>query len=179
MLAAGVCRHCNRSYRKAVGDLAGVYENDSGKWCSTCSGCGKEQAYTRKDHARQSTVADWQCKSCIQAARGFSSNAGVGAFKRLFNKFAKSARGRGIPWELSFEDFCASYDGRCSLTGWPISKAYKGGTASLDRIDSETGYLKGNVQWVHSMVNMSKGKYKQEDFVAMCTAIAQKAARLR
>lgn len=35
------------------------------------------------------------------------------------------------------------------------------------------GYTEENVQWVHTMVNMSKNKYKQVDFINMCISVAQ------
>ena len=45
---------------------------------------------------------------------------------------------------------------------------------SLDRVDSSKGYIEGNVQWVHKMVNMSKQQYTQEEFIEMCTAVVNK-----
>jgi len=51
---------------------------------------------------------------------------------------------------------------------------YANCTASFDRIDSSTGYEKGNIQWVHVMVNMCKNKYSQDRFVEMCKAVADK-----
>ena len=47
-------------------------------------------------------------------------------------------------------------------------------TASLDRINSSMGYIEGNVQWVHKMVNMSKQQYTQEEFINMSKAVADK-----
>ena len=47
-------------------------------------------------------------------------------------------------------------------------------TASLDRIDSSKGYVEGNVQWVHKMINMSKQQYSQEEFIDMCKAVANR-----
>jgi len=47
-------------------------------------------------------------------------------------------------------------------------------TASFDRIDSSKSYEVGNIQWVHTMVNMAKNKYPQEKFIEMCCAIADK-----
>lgn len=66
------------------------------------------------------------------------------------------------------------YDGFCSLTGWEIDMSYNNDTASLDRKDSSKGYTKDNIQWVHSMVNMSKNKYDQNKFIDMCIAVANK-----
>jgi hypothetical protein len=172
MAKRGSCRHCKKDYRSVGEGEARIHKNEKGKWCSVCSGCGVEQAYTRKDHAKQSSLSDWQCKKCVSAARAFSANASVGAFKRLFNKFEKSAKSRQIEWALEYDYFCSIFDGKCALTGWPLTTDYGNGTASLDRIDSKIGYCVGNVRWVHSMVNMSKNKYDEELFIKMCIAIA-------
>jgi len=174
MVNRGTCRYCKRDYREVI-SVTGVYQNAELKWCSTCSGCGVEQAYTRKDHAKQSQVSDWQCKKCVSKARGFSKNAPVGNEKRLYNKFRKSANSRGIPWDISFSDFVECYNGECALTGWELSMKYGNETASFDRIDSALGYTKDNVQWVHTMVNMCKNKYTQEDFISMCKAVVDMA----
>lgn len=61
----------------------------------------------------------------------------------------------------------------CALTGLPISFARRQGSASLDRIDSNKGYLKGNVQWVHKIVNIMKNVYDVDDFVSICLLVAQ------
>lgn len=173
MLERGSCRHCKKHYLN-VGDNVGIHQREDKKWCSNCSGCGAEQAYTRKDHAKQSTVADWQCKKCVARSKGFSKNMPVGDTARLYNKFRKSANMRKIKWSINIKDFENCYDGFCALTGWEISMSYQKTTASLDRIDSNKPYEVGNIQWVHSMVNMSKNKYPQDEFIKMCKAVADK-----
>lgn len=171
MLERGTCRHCMRDYRSTACNVP-VYQNAHGRWCSTCSGCGAEQAYTRMDHAKQSEVSDWQCKKCVSKARGFSANAPVGPERRLYNKFSRSARSRGICWEVTFEQFVAKFTGKCALTGWDISMKHPV-SASFDRINSRLWYSPDNAQWVHVMVNMCKNKYPQDRFVDMCVAVAR------
>jgi len=173
MLSRGNCRSCKVDYRQ-VNEEVPVYKNGQGKWCSVCSGCGKEQAYTRKDHAKQSELSDWQCKKCVAEAKGFSSNSPVGNLQRVYNKFRKSANVRRIAWDLNIHDFEAAFTGKCALTGWDISFDYANSTASLDRIDSNKPYQLENIQWVHTMVNMCKNKYDQDKFIDMCVAIANK-----
>lgn len=173
MLSKGSCRDCTTDYRNVQGPQVGIWKNAQGKWCSKCSGCGAEQAYTRKDHAKQSHVSDWQCRACVGKARKFSENRHVGDKNRTFNKFRKSALSRGIPWELTEEQMFAPYSGQCALTGWAISLDYTSPTASLDRIDSSKGYTVDNIQWVHSVVNMSKNKYPQDLFIEMCKAVSR------
>lgn len=171
LVQRGSCRHCKKDYRIMKGHVDGLYKNQNGKWCSTCSGCGKEQAYTRRDHAKQSTVAGWRCKPCTALEKGFSANRPVGDNKRLYNRFFNSAKDRRVEWSISEEEMFETYTGRCKLTGWDISTKYDNCTASLDRIDNSKGYVKGNIQWVHVMVNMCRNKYPLEDFLRMCKSV--------
>lgn len=46
-------------------------------------------------------------------------------------------------------------------------------TASLDRIDSTKGYIKGNVQWVHKTVNIMKNIFDNTLFINLCKKIAE------
>lgn len=67
---------------------------------------------------------------------------------------------------------------KCKLSGLDISLSYSKNTedtASLDRIDSSKGYIKGNVQWVHKDVNMMKKEYSMKYFIEICKRIANNA----
>ena len=61
----------------------------------------------------------------------------------------------------------------CALSGEELSFGVgrMRGTASLDRIDSSKGYVKGNVQWVHKDVNFMKRTLNQQTFVNWCKKI--------
>lgn len=63
--------------------------------------------------------------------------------------------------------------GLCALSGLPITlKSTKGNyankTASLDRIDSKKGYVRGNIQWVHKTLNTMKRDFSDEVFIKFC-----------
>lgn len=172
MLNRGTCRNCKKDYRNVKTSIP-IYKNSESKWCKICSGCGIEQAYTRKDHAKQSYLGDKQCRDCVSKSKAFSNNKPVGDKTRLFNKFLKSSKLRGIEWKLTLEEMFDNYTGKCALTGWNIDINFSNCTASLDRIDNSKGYTFDNIQWVHSMVNMCKNKYSQKDFIKMCKNIAE------
>jgi hypothetical protein len=175
MLDRGVCRSCKKDYRNvSVEEKYNIYKNADNKWCSKCSGCGVEQPYTRRNHAIESEKEDRQCRKCTQSAKKFSNNQHVGPKQRLYNKFSKSAKARRLEWDLDLDTMFNNYGGKCALTGWEINTEYGNCTASLDRIDSNKGYTKDNVQWVHSMVNMSKNKLAQDKFMKVCKAVANK-----
>lgn len=62
---------------------------------------------------------------------------------------------------------------KCALTGVPIKTGskYQEITASLDRIDSDIGYIEGNVQWVHKTVNWMKNWLSQKEFIEWCNRV--------
>lgn len=44
---------------------------------------------------------------------------------------------------------------------------------SIDRIDSNIGYEKGNIQWVDKRINMMKGSLSNKEFIELCTKVAE------
>jgi len=160
------CRGCKIDHRND----GSLQQSQDGRWLSHCPDCGAEQKYTRKSHAKSSTECGWLCRKCARS----NANLPVGHERRMYNKFRKSANNRGISWQISFDDFVACFNGQCALTGWKIGMEYNNCTASLDRIDSTKPYTTDNIQWVHSMVNMCKNKYSQQQFVEMCRAVSEK-----
>jgi DNA adenine methylase len=69
-------------------------------------------------------------------------------------------------------------NGKCALSGTDIEFArtkqeYLQGktTASLDRINSSSGYTKNNVQWVHKWINKMKSNHSQERFLSLCANV--------
>lgn len=172
MARRGHCKKCMKNPHDRPADAEiGIYRNGQNKWCSVCSRCKKEQAYTRKNHARQSQLFGWQCKACRASEKRLDSNRPVGNKRRYFRRYRKGASLRQIDWALSEKEMFEKFDGSCEMTGWEISLEYEKGTASLDRIDSSKGYEPSNIQWVHKMVNMCKNRYSIKQFVDMCRAI--------
>ena len=46
--------------------------------------------------------------------------------------------------------------------------------ASIDRIDSEIGYVAGNIQLVCRCVNVAKHDLTMNEFVMLCSAVAER-----
>lgn len=62
---------------------------------------------------------------------------------------------------------------KCKLTGIDICLGPPNTrTASLDRVDSSKGYIKGNLQWVHKHVNIMKWSLSQTRFIEICKLVA-------
>ena len=107
--------------------------------------------------------------------KGHGDISGV-YWRRVLNRIKD-----GYEVTISIEDAWEIFKqqaGRCALTGLPLSfvltaKNRQNQTASLDRIDSSIGYVKGNIQWVHKIVNIMKGKLNEQEFVNLCSLIAR------
>jgi hypothetical protein len=75
-------------------------------------------------------------------------------------------------------DLFIKQEKKCALSGLSLKFSTRternDGNCSLDRVDSDKGYIKGNVQWVHKNVNIMKNKFKESEFINLCKLIACK-----
>ena len=72
-------------------------------------------------------------------------------------------------------------EGKCPYTGWELKNLatmnysdqlpLTPDRASLDRIDSSKGYIKGNVQFVSYMAQCAKNRFGEEDLINFCEAV--------
>ena len=98
-----------------------------------------------------------------------------------WNQIVRNATGKKnrelVSIEITIEDawnLFVAQGYRCALTNLPITLgSMKTKTASLDRIDSSRGYVKGNIQWVHKDINKMKNTFSQEYFIKMCKLVAK------
>ena len=90
------------------------------------------------------------------------------------------AKIRSIPFNVTVEDLWKLFEKqnkRCNLTGVPLNMFVnkdKNRTASLDRIDNNKGYVKGNLQWVHKDINWMKRILSQKKLIEYCNLVAKK-----
>ena len=76
-----------------------------------------------------------------------------------------------VNWEYLF-DLWDQQSGLCAYSGLPLStETNHPHTVSLDRIDSNIGYLRGNLQLVSWSVNKMKQDLNEELFLDLCYRI--------
>ena len=72
--------------------------------------------------------------------------------------------------------------GICPLTGWELilpinTTGWTEGpdihNASIDRIDSNVGYVKGNVRYISFMANICKQSFTDSDVRVFCAAVTE------
>lgn len=91
----------------------------------------------------------------------------------------RGARNRGIKFKLTLKEAWEVFEkqnGLCNLSGEKlyfssVAPYYKGTTASLDRINSDIGYIKENIQWVHKYINIMKWDLTQNEFIEWCKKV--------
>lgn len=90
------------------------------------------------------------------------------------------AKSRGLEFKITIKDIWDLFleqKKKCKLSGLPLrfgSKATSSdATASLDRIDSNLGYVIGNIQWIHKDINQMKMAFDQKYFLKICKKITE------
>ncbi len=117
-------------------------------------------------------------KSCSKCKYKSWSKGTKNVSGTYFGKIKNHAKHRKIEFNISIDYMQKLWNdqsGKCKLSGvdltYKLGKNHMGQTCSLDRIDSSKGYIEGNVQWVHKIVNFMKTTLQNEDFIDWCRKI--------
>jgi hypothetical protein len=123
------------------------------------------------------------CSRSVSGAAHHRYRGGKYVSGSVLSTIKMSAEQRQLQMEVDIpylDSLWESQRGRCALTGIPLvlsnrwAKDFDVGdpSASLDRINSNIGYVPGNVQWVHKTVNRMKFDLPAEVFLHFCRLIA-------
>ena len=115
---------------------------------------------------------NFKCAKCAAKDRGAAQaerNGKVGELTLTrFTKLRRSAEKRNIEFLVSLEYLSNLYEihkHTCAITGKHFDSI---DNASLDRIDSTKGYIKGNVQWTTYQANISKHIMTMDELYKFC-----------
>ena len=165
-----------------MGNVVEVIKLTNGRYAKPCPTCGEIQDYLRRNYAEASLREGKEYKKCAQANPAKNT---VMIYRGIrlswLKKFETNARLRGLDWEIGADivaDLYEAQGAKCALTGWDITFPETGhaqlSSASIDRVDSQFGYLPENIQLVDKRVNMMKQQYSQDEFIAVCLAVANR-----
>lgn len=117
----------------------------------------------------------FSCQKCAGQTRKEAFTLRNGRIGELtlsrFARIQRSAIKRNIPFEVTIEylwNLFIKQNHTCAITGDCIEHIKD---ASLDRIDSSKGYIKGNVQWVTYQANVSKHTMSMESLYEFCKKV--------
>ena len=92
---------------------------------------------------------------------------------------AKNRRNLEFNIDLAYLiDILQTQYNRCALTGWELEFTHGGGlhrtnplVCTMDRINNNQGYIRGNVQLTCWQPNKIKNNMSNDDFIKMCKAV--------
>lgn len=87
------------------------------------------------------------------------------------------------PVEITLDDLKSQWEkqnGTCPLTGWKLQLSETSGQqlpkttnrASLDRIDSGEGYVKGNIRFIAMIAQFAKNTWTDKEVILFCEAVS-------
>jgi hypothetical protein len=97
-----------------------------------------------------------------------------------FNKLKSDAKKRNLEFSISIEEIWELFieqKRKCALSGVELTfgtgKFDRSANASLDRIDSSKGYIKGNIHWVDKRINFMKQQFNVNEFRDLCKKVTE------
>ncbi len=155
---------------------------------ATCQcDCGKEKN-VRCDSLKDGKYISCGCHSSNRLNVSGNKNHAFSGCGELgscrYNEIKVGAKRRKLEFDVTIEYLWSLFedqDAKCSVTNMPIKfgRVYvrHETTASLDRIDNNKGYIKGNVRWVHKDINMMRGPLDKDYFLLLCNAVSENNRR--
>ena len=144
------CKECNA---KRSREFRAKYKEKTG--ISDYRGTGKVKAYPKEDRRL------------------------ISAIRRKISWSKSNNKRTNKPFDIDLDymyQLWKSQEGLCALTAFPMS--LEGNTnlrLSIDKINPQLGYVKGNVQWTIFSANRAKGDMSQKDLIKMCKMIIERA----
>lgn len=157
---------------KTIHDLT-ILKYVKGGWLCQCV-CGQTKIYPSK---RLKLAKSCGCRKLVNGEKHHLYKGCGQLPSSLYNKLYEGAINRNLIFDVSIEYLWNLYleqDKKCAISKVDIFfNPVKDRTSSLDRIDSSIGYIEGNVQWVHKVINQMKWDYNQCEFINWCKLIAK------
>ena len=147
-----------------------------------CKACAAEKAKAfRKRYKEKTGNSDYR-GSDVNNYFPKEDKVLVSAIRKRISQAKGNIKRKNGEFNLSEQFMYQLYkqqQGLCSLTNVPMQ--INGNTnlrLSIDKLDPLKGYVEGNVQWTIFAANRAKGDLCQDDFIAMCTLIVERATTI-
>lgn len=169
------CVHCKFVYTKAptvtkncvmCGDEMQVATNYAAK-TKVCNHCHKEYQYKKRRDKRKKDI--------------------IGTLKELVYGIKSRSKKKGYECDIDFDyvfDLYNQKDGNCWRTGVKLLPANGSSrrilghphTASIDRVNPNQGYVKGNIEMVTYICNVAKNAFTHDELLSFCEAYIKQAS---
>ena len=150
------CWSCKRDKFMRYFPYRAQYKDNKEKRCKNCNKLNNE-------HRRKNMTQEQYIRKILKTTRNST------------HKRYKANREEATEYNITYEfiiNMLQKQDGKCKLSGIPLE--YKNNSLnniSIDRIDSNKGYTKDNIQLVTWAVNQSKNNLTNEQFLDLVSKI--------
>lgn len=154
------------------------------KKCKSCKRTLPSEMFEKGENAKGIYFRS-DCKTCNQEKRVTTKNQTPYSYlNKLFTQLKSSRRNSGIEWDIEIEYINSIWDkqeGKCALSGINMTWHRGGGktdyACSIDRKDSDKGYVVGNIQLVCKTVNFMKSTLNDAQLYWWCKNIVEHKER--
>lgn len=156
----------------------------------TCISCGLEKPETEFTQPSNGSRIK-RCRECVRARKVRMWNTGLEShLKRVATVVKHRAKKQDIDYNLSAEILLSVWkeqDGRCALSGAPLTHHMRGDTSgtktilssptnvSVDRINPTGPYTRENILLVCANTNIMRRDMPLDEFVMWCRLVAENA----
>jgi hypothetical protein len=172
-------RHWLKKYNLKTKNLQYNRGADNKKYISlNCAKCGTQFQKRLKVYGMELKRNPDHNFYCSKECAGITHND-LSPFRRSFCAARERVRHAKVKreFDITVEDLKNLWDdkgGKCAISGLEMTEPPSGRqrkktkdrnplTGSLDRIDSDKGYVNGNIQWVCTFVNYAKNNYDDNE----------------
>lgn len=162
-----VCKNCGKTYLLYVGEINRKNKKGTPFYCShSCSGKNNTSHLAEWNKSEENKKL---CrKNCKNKIDKFTP------FRELLKRCRSRKKDKDIELQITLEDIKEQWEaqeGKCPylnetlvlpLTNGKENKSNPNLIASLDRIDSSKGYIKGNIQIISRTLNYAKNSYDEK-----------------
>lgn len=184
---AHMCRNCsarNRGHNLRVGDkskhwiiIDGPILKSNTVYYKVKCDCGRNTRLI-SGHEFLNPNRSYMCSKCAGEKRGKEhhlQDSYEELYQNKYSKLQRTAEARNIEFSVSKEYLWNLYveqNKKCAITGDAIPIL---SNASLDRINSNLGYIEGNVQWTTKQANLSKHIMSMNELYMFCKKVLNHA----
>lgn len=162
-----VCNNCGKTFEKAISEIKRTEKKSGNHYCSlSCNGAGNINNNLGK---KRGNLLNFKNKTRKDKYTGL-------------REFLRRAKNRKKLGDLTLDDLLKQWNkqnGTCPYTGinlkLPTYKKNKHNLielASLDRIDSNKSYEKGNIMFVSTPINYMKNSMTEQETIDYCKIIS-------
>lgn len=129
--------------------------------CKTCNKHRPESDFSKHKHCAGGFDTS-RCKPCKRSKADWSK---VPLEKRIYNRAKTRAKKMGRDFDIEVEDILIPEV--CPVLGHEFVYGHHDWTYSIDRVDNDKGYVKGNVEIVSNKANRIKNSATEDELKAV------------